>query len=298
MMISNSKEQEIKTYGLTIRITDQEYIRISSFIEQRTGIRLPETKRVLVEGRLQKLLRKAGYTSFTPFLDKCIGKHANEKDTTTLIDLITTNKTDFFREADHFTHLEQFLINKAQKSSAMPTIKVWCAASSTGEEAYTLAIVLNELKLKGIIPDFEITATDISHQVLQKGIRAEYHISRIEPITVALRKKYLLIHKNKELKQVRIVKSLRDKVSFQPFNLLHSQWSESRLFDIIFCRNVYIYFDRTTQFNVTKNLIHHLKSDGALYLGHSETLNGLSLPIKPIANAVYVLNSTVQTTKR
>ncbi len=125
-MISNSKEHEIKTYGLTIRITNQEYFRIASFIEQRTGIRLPETKRVLVEGRLQKLLRKNGYTSFTPFIERCIGKHANEKDTTTLIDLITTNKTDFFREADHFTHLEQYLITKAQKTSVIPTVKVWC----------------------------------------------------------------------------------------------------------------------------------------------------------------------------
>ena len=91
---------------------------------------------------------------------------------------------------------------------------------------------------------------------------------------------------------------MRDKVSFQPSNLLLSQWSESRLFDIIFCRNVYIYFDRTTQLNVTKNLIHHLKSDGALYLGHSETLNGLNLPVKPIANAVYSLITPVKSTKR
>jgi len=298
MSIEFNDQKEIKTYGLTIRITDSEYQRISSFIEQRTGIRLPPSKRVLVEGRLQKLLRKAGYDSFTPFLDRSIGRHANDSDTTLLIDLITTNKTDFFREADHFTYFEQTLIAKAAKTQSMPVIKVWCVASSTGEEPYTLAMVLNELKLKGIIPDFEIIATDISNQVLQKGIRAEYHYSRIQPISESLRKKYLLKHKNKELKQVRIVKSLRDKVSFQPFNLIHSQWNDSKLFDAIFCRNVYIYFDRDTQFLVTKKLIQYLKAEGMLYLGHSETLNGFDLPVKAVSNAVYKLDPNPTITKK
>lgn len=278
---------QIKTYGLSIRITDLEYQRIADFIQNRTGIRLPETKRVLVEGRIQKTLRNLGYDSFTPFIEKAIGKHADEAFTTLLIDLITTNKTDFYRESDHFTFLENYLQKQAFQRTPNHVLKVWSAACSTGEEAYTLAIILNELKLKGIISDFEIYATDISTEVLQKGITAEYHESRVQTIPIDLRRKYLLRHKDRSSGKVRIVKTLRDKVKFSQFNLMHSTWTDGKLFDVIFCRNVFIYFDRDTQFNVTKRLLMHLKRDGFLFLGHSETLNGLNLPVVNVSNTVY-----------
>ena len=286
-MDTSSSSKKTKLYGVTVSLSDAEFDRVRRFIEQNVGIKLPYSKKILVESRLQKIIRQKGFDSFQPYLDMAIGKKAIASETIRLVDQITTNKTDFFREADHFEFLKNDLMAMAQRTPNMPMIKVWCAACSSGEEPYTIAMVLNQLKLQGVIPDFHITATDISHSILQAAVKAEYNVARIGGIPHDLRRKYLLKHKDPTVKTVRIVKSLRDKVSFGVFNLLSSNFNEAKRFDAIFCRNVYIYFDRPTQESVTRKLLTNLKGDGTLYLGHSETLNGLNLSVKPVSNAVY-----------
>lgn len=284
---SSSSSKQTKLYGVTVSLSDAEFDRVSRFIEQNVGIKLPYSKKILVESRLQKIIRQKGFDSFQPYLDMAIGKKAIASETIRLVDQITTNKTDFFREADHFDFLRNEIIAMSQRTTNMPIIKVWCAACSTGEEPYTIAMVLNQLKLQGVIPDFHITATDISHSALQVAVKAEYNVARIGGIPHELRRKFLLKHKDPTMKTVRIVKSLRDKITFGVFNLLSSTFNEAKRFDAIFCRNVYIYFDRPTQELVTRKLLTNLKGDGTLYLGHSETLNGLNLSVKAVSNAVY-----------
>ena len=281
--------EEQKVYGLTVRLKDAEFENISEFIERKTGIKLGQSKKVLVEGRLQKIIRHKGFDSFTPYIQQVIGKHADPKETVHFIDVLTTNKTDFFRESDHFDYLKDTLFKKSQSQHINGTYRVWSAACSTGEEPYTLSMTLHEQKLKGIISDYEVLGTDISHRALQKANNAEYDVSRIYPIPDILKRKYLLRHKDPQMQQVRIAKNVRDRVSFQKFNLIESDWNDGKLFDAIFCRNVFIYFDRTTQEFVLNKLIRHLKHDGLIFLGHSETLNGITVPLKSVANAVYKL---------
>ncbi|TNE70578.1 chemotaxis protein CheR [bacterium] len=272
--------------SLTIKLTQQEFSRVAAFIDLKTGIKLPDQKKVLVESRLQKTLRREGFESFTEYLNTVIGNKAIPTKTAEFIDLITTNKTDFFREADHFESLVSIIEQRAQIGKSNGVFKVWSAACSSGEEPYTLAMVLNEQKLKGLISDYEIYATDISQSSLQKAVLAEYEHARIIPIPDNYKRKYLLRHKDSNVHKFRIVKSLREKIEFDFYNLKEDE-PNPELYDAIFCRNVFIYFDRKTQEMILHKLSKSVKSNGYIFLGHSESINGIQINLRQIKPAVY-----------
>ncbi|MBN2686485.1 MAG: methyltransferase domain-containing protein, partial [Pontiellaceae bacterium] len=165
--------------------------------------------------------------------------------------------------------------------------QVWSAACSTGEEPYTLAMVLSEFSEKNPGYDFRILGTDLSTKVLEHAIRAIYAERRVDPIELSLRKKYLLRSRNPQAGAVRIIPELRDVVRFQRLNFLEDPYPKDQCMDVIFCRNVLIYFDRETQQEIVGKMCATLRPGGYLFVGHSETLNGLNLPVRLVQSTLY-----------
>jgi chemotaxis protein methyltransferase CheR len=268
-------------------LDDREFKRLSTFIERELGIRMPDTKRVMLESRLQKRLRLHGYTSYRDYVDYVFSDEGSRTEMINMIDAVTTNKTDFFREADHFEFLQlRILPQLVERANGQP-LRFWSAGCSTGEEPYTLAMVLADYGLKNPRMDYRILATDISTRVLDAASRAIYDLEKTKPIPLDLKKKYLLKSKDPERAEVRIRPELRSKVSFSRVNFMDDEYPVPKGFDTVFCRNVIIYFDRKTQERILGHLCDHIQSGGWLLIGHSETLTGMDLPLRSMAPTIY-----------
>jgi chemotaxis protein methyltransferase CheR len=207
-----------------------------------------------------------------------------------MIDAITTNKTDFFREPVHCQYLSETALPEflaEAQAGGRKKFLVWSAGCSSGQEPYTLAIVLSEFAEQH--PDFQfgIIATDISTKVLDKARLGIYEQHVVEDIPLSLKQKYLLRSKDRERGLVRVVPELRNRISFQRVNLMDEQFVVSEPMDAVFCRNVIIYFERATQQKLLGRLCHCLKDGGYLFLGHSETVHGFDLPLVRISSTIY-----------
>jgi chemotaxis protein methyltransferase CheR len=203
---------------------------------------------------------------------------------------VTTNKTEFFREPDHFRYLTEHAVPQLMsgpRSGTRPPLKVWSAACSIGAEPYTLAMVLADLgqRLAGL--RYAITATDICTEVLETAICGIYPAAMVKPVPAELRHRYVARSKDRARQQVRIVPELRAMVQFARVNLMELPYLVDREMDIIFCRNILIYFDKATQEAVLQRLSEHLRFGGYLFLGHSETLAGFRLPLEPVGPTVF-----------
>lgn len=264
--------------------------RFSRYIQEALGIKMPDVKRTMLQARLQRRLRHLRMSSFEDYFEYLFSPEGREKELPKMVDAVTTNKTEFFREATHFDYLTHTALPKLVKEYGVgyrrPAL-IWSAGCSTGEEPYTLAMVLQEYSLNHSGFRYGILATDVSTQVLQTGRKGIYAHERIEPVPMALRKKYLLRSKDKSKNQVRVNAALRAKVRFRPVNFMEQDLGIRETADIIFCRNVLIYFDRTTQTKVIRRLCRHLLMGGYLFTGHSETLNGLDVPLVQETSTVY-----------
>ncbi|NMC50027.1 MAG: methyltransferase domain-containing protein, partial [Desulfovibrio sp.] len=200
---------------------------------------------------------------------------------------ITTNTTEFFREPKHFDILRDRVLPGWIKVHAHePKLRLWSAGCSSGEEPYTLAMVLSEFAENHPGFRFSILATDISIQVLEKARRAIYPEERVYQMSMELKRKYLLRSKDRQKKLVRIVAGLRNVVTFSRLNFMEEFRFDNPM-DIIFCRNVMIYFDRATQERLLNKFCRHLRPDGHLFIGHSESLTGMELPLRQVAPTVY-----------
>jgi chemotaxis protein methyltransferase CheR len=271
-------------------MTASTFSRLASFIHAELGIKMPDVKRSMLQGRLQKRMRHLGLGSYEEYVQYVFTPEGVRQELPQLINSVTTNKTDFFREPKHYDVLvRQVLPRVVDLNSAglKRKLKVWSAACSTGEEPYTLAMVLREFEETCPGFHFSILATDISTKVLEKAIAGIYGEEKIEPVPQPLRKKYLLRGKDGKRGLVRIVPELRSLVRFQRLNLMEKDYGLREAMDVIFCRNVIIYFDRPTQEKVLGRLVAHLRPGGYLFMGHSETLNGFNMPLAPIALTVY-----------
>jgi chemotaxis protein methyltransferase CheR len=271
-------------------LTDAEFRRLSSFIESELGIRMPETKRTMLESRLQKRLRKFGYDSYKAYVDFVFSDKGRESELINMIDAVTTNKTDFFREAEHFEYLVDSILPAAEARDGAGISRpfgVWSAGCSTGEEPYTIAMVLEERR--GLDPRFtyRIFASDLSTQVLDKAREAIYDASKAEVVPMSFKKKYMLRSKEQDRNLVRLKPEIRSKVSFARLNFMDAAYPVSEAFDVVFCRNVIIYFERAIQEAILKKLCAHIRPGGWLILGHSETLTGMSMPLRGIAPTIY-----------
>ncbi len=274
-----------------VTISDKEFHRLSEFIHTECGIKMPSVKKVMLEARLQKRLRALGMSTFSEYCDFLFSPRGIDIELVHMIDVVTTNKTDFFREPAHFTYLTGTVLPaliRLHGAGVRKPLSVWSAGCSTGEEPYTLSMVLSEFARREVSGfSFFILATDISTRVLEAAQRGIYSEDRIQPIPQELRKRYLLRSRDRSRDLVRIVPELRERVLFRRLNFMEGDFGMRELVDIVFCRNVLIYFDKETQEAVLNRFCRHLVPGGYLFLGHSETLNGLDVPLVQTSPTIY-----------
>ncbi|PZR32938.1 protein-glutamate O-methyltransferase CheR [Caulobacter segnis] len=268
------------------QLSAKNFSRLSAFIHEYSGIKMPANKKTMLEGRLRRRMRTYGHASLNDYCRFLFEDDGLEAETVHLIDVVTTNKTEFFREPSHFDFLEVKGLPALAQGRRKP-IRIWSAAASIGAEAYTLAMVLEDFVADRPGLDYQILATDICTDVLQKGVAGRYPEAMIEPVSMARRRQYLLQSKDRSVAEVRIRPDLRSKVAFGRLNLMDETYPIERDMDIVFCRNILIYFDKPTQAKVLSRLCDHLVPGGYLFLGHSESIVGLDLPVRQVANTVF-----------
>lgn len=272
------------------RLSQRDFQRLAKFIHQYSGIKMPPTKVTMVEGRLRKRVRATGTGSLAAYCRLLFEDDGLATETIHLIDAVTTNKTEFFREPDHFRVLaEQVLpgIVSQRRTGATAPIKIWSAACSTGAEPYTLAMVLAEFHRQVTGSHSIILATDICTEVLHSAVQGIYPDNMMAPVPPELRARYVLHSKDRMRGLARIAPELRGAVLFGRLNLMDSEYPVDRDMDVIFLRNILIYFDKPTQLAVLRRLCDHLRPGGHLFLGHSETLAGFDLPVRTVGNTVF-----------
>lgn len=275
---------------LSATLRDREFQLFSNFIYDNVGIKMPPAKKTMLEARLQKRLKALGIPSFEEYGNYVFSPDGRATELIHLIDVVTTNKTDFFREPGHFDFMVKTAlptILDGRGGSSRDPLRIWSAGCSTGEEPYTMAMVLSEFAIGR--PGFRaaITATDICTQVLQTARTGIYPEERTDPIPLNLKKKYLLRSREKSKSLVRICPQLRSLVTFRRINFMDDDLGIAEKMDIIFCRNVVIYFDKPTQQTLMRKFHKQLKPGGYLFIGHSETLSGLDVDFKAVASTVY-----------
>lgn len=278
------------TFYSPAKMKDKEFRQFSSFIYERVGIQLPPTKKTMLEARLQKRLKALDIHSFDAYSKFVFSEEGQHTELVRLIDVVTTNKTDFFREPGHFEHLTHKAlpaIIKNRGARFTEPVRIWSAGCSSGEEPYTLAMVLSEFASKNHGFRFSILASDISTRILETAKTAIYPEERVDGIALDIKKKYLLRSKQRNLTLVRVCAELRSRVVFRRINFMDSNFGISEKMDIIFCRNVVIYFDKQTQQTLMRKFYQQLRPGGYLFLGHSETLNGINDDFISVGSTVY-----------
>lgn len=276
------------------RLTDRQFRSIAELVEGQVGIKLPPGKRLMLEGRLQKRVRALNHASVSEYADRLLEGEYLETELVHLIDCVTTNKTDFFREPSHFDFLRDVAVSEllGRRGRGSHGLKIWSAACSTGMEAYTTAIVLDNMRRNGSRFQFRILGTDISTSVLRLAKLGIYSKEMIAPVPDDLAKRYFLRSRDKTSSEVRIVPELRRTVNFMRMNLMDPTYPVDRDVDIIFCRNVLIYFDKATQRKVVDRLCSHLRPGGYLLVGHSESMvHQGSVGLKQVQPTIFRIES-------
>jgi chemotaxis protein methyltransferase CheR len=272
----------------TFELKNSDFEKISRLVYEQCGIYLHEGKKELVKARLSKRLRAGNYKSFTDYYHYVTTEEGTDE-LISMIDSISTNLTSFFREESHFVRLRHIIISTIEKSDhrgSKNSFKIWSAGCSTGEEPYTLAITLHEAV--GATPfGATILATDISTKVLRIAQAGIYAQERTKGIAPPILKKYFQVGTGQSEGHVRVKKELKNMITFQRFNLM-DKFGANNDYDIIFCRNVMIYFDKKTQNVLVNKFYHTLKSGGYFFVGHSESLTGLAHKFNYVEPSVYV----------
>lgn len=277
------------TPGLSsfLRMDEDSFERLSSYVTREYGIKLPLAKKTMLESRLNKKVKTLGLNNYKEFLDFIFSDEGKLSELYNVIDLITTNKTDFFREPAHFHFLVNEHLPQLKSDNGVRNLKIWSAGCSTGEEPYTLIMALEEFRRKSPDITYNILATDVSTRVIQTAFQGIYDIEKIAPVPMELKRSYFLRSKSNP-RLVRVRPEFRKKLQFKRINFMDNSYGLNKSdFDIIFCRNVLIYFDKVTQEKVILKFCSHLKPGGLLFLGHSESIIGMTLPLRQIRPTVY-----------
>ncbi|MDD2279202.1 MAG: protein-glutamate O-methyltransferase [Bacteroidales bacterium] len=270
------------------QLTHDEFDKLSKFIYKESGIKMPPVKKVMLQSRLQKRLRHLNILNFKDYIDYVFSKDGLNDELIHMLDVVSTNKTDFFREPVHFDFLSKEALPQFILDNNNPkTIKVWSAGCSSGEEPYTLAIVLEDFAEKNPGFDYSIVGTDISTDILQKAVDAVYKDDRVQVIPIETKRKYFLRSKDRVNSTVKVAPNLRRKVRFGRLNFMDSYYDVPEMFDVVFCRNVLIYFDRETQEKVIQKLCAKLKPNGYFFLGHSESIMNMDVPLKQVKPTIF-----------
>ncbi len=267
-------------------LSSRNFDALSRYIYDYSGIKMPITKLTMLEGRLRRRLRATGIPSFNAYCDYLFKHGGIEKEAIFLIDAVTTNKTDFFREPKHFEFMEQVGLPELA-AAGHRRLRLWSAACSIGAEPYTMAMVMQDFVESRSGFDYRILATDLSTDVLAAARRGVYPRDMIQPVPPEVQRRHVMVSRDSERGEVRIHPRLRSTIGFARMNLMDSAYRVGEPMHMIFCRNVLIYFDKPTQARVLSRLCDCLAPGGFLYVGHSETVTGIALPVRQVANTVF-----------
>jgi chemotaxis protein methyltransferase CheR len=265
---------------LRIEISDAQFHKLSLLVTRWTGVSVPASKRSMLQARLASRLRALHLGSIDEYLAYLKSPQGKSKERGSFIDVVTTHHTTFFREKDHFEFLAQKVV---PERASLGRMHVWSAACSTGEELWSLGMTLGESKLV----DFSLTGMDVSHQALEVAHRGVYHRDAVLPIPQAMRKRWLMDSKDRSSALVRIVPELRGKAEFIHANLMTPELPVSGLCDVLFLRNVLIYFERADKKAVLGRLCQRVKPGGWVFLGMAESAEGFGAFLQRVAHAVY-----------
>jgi chemotaxis protein methyltransferase CheR len=262
-----------------VSFTREDFAQTVGLLQQLTGMVIRERKRDLVYGRIMRRLRATGTASFSEYLDRV---RSDEVEAEQFVNALTTNLTSFFREAHHFP----VLADHALRAKPNGNLHVWCAASSTGEEPYSIAITLAQA-YGTVPPPATILATDLDTNVLHTAREGVYDVERVKNVPPDVLKAFFLKGKGENAGRVRVSRAVRESVVFERMNLLGTQFPPKRRFDAIFLRNVLIYFKREDQREVLQRIAATLADDGILITGHSESLFYAGDLFKTVGSTVY-----------
>lgn len=275
-----------------IEISDELFLKVGKMITERYGIKMSPEKKIMFQARLQPRLRALGLHSFEEYASRLLSENNTSAEFDLLADYISTNKTEFFREVDHFSFLFEKVLPEwtvKNKAAANLQFRGWSAGCSNGQEAYSMAIQIEEYnRVNNLSINYSIVATDISGKMLRQAKEAIYPMAQVENIPLDVKFRYFLKGKETQTMKVRVIKEIRDRIQVGYHNLMDEAYPFDEQFDVIFIRNTMIYFDAQTQFKVLVKLINRLKKGGYLLIGHSESLINLPLPIQPVAPSIYM----------
>lgn len=276
-------------------ISEAEFETLRKLIHTHAGIALGDGKKQLLVARLSRRLRALGLTSFTQYHGLLTSNDPSGDEMRRMLNCVTTNQTDFFREKHHFELLKDRVLSEAKaraQKGGPRKLRVWSAGCSTGEEPYTIAITLAEAFGLSSGWDLKILASDIDTQVLATAEQGIYPEHRIQNLPEAVKRAHFLRGKGESEGLVRVRPELQKLITFRRINFIESPWPIQTTFDVIFCRNVIIYFDRETQRRLFHRMREKIASHGYLFVGHSENLYWLRDIFEPVQSTVYIPNST------
>ena len=276
-----------------VHLSDKDFNRFRKLIFELAGITLSEHKRALVYSRLAKRLRANKLDSYSDYYELVSQADPDSQEIVEFINAITTNKSSFFREPHHFEFLREEIFPAfldEMNASRRKSIRIWSAGCSAGQEPYTLAMTLFEFFGAESSAEFHILATDIDTNVLSRAREGIYNDEQIEDIPDYLLRKYFLKGKGERAGLAKAGKDLQSIIQFNRLNLFDATWPMKEKLDIIFCRNVIIYFNRDTQRKLISRMTQHLKPGGYLMLGHSESLHGYESGLQHVRKNVYRFN--------
>ncbi|MFB6466417.1 CheR family methyltransferase [Cytobacillus sp. Hz8] len=267
-----------------ISITDKEFKQLAEFIKQNYGIHLKEKKRVIVEGRLFQVLQKLNFTNYTDYFHYILADQT-EKAASELVEKITTNHTFFMREVEHFRFFQEQVLPFLERTVQSRDLRIWSAGCSTGEEPYTLAMILDEyFGWQKYSWDTKVLATDLSQKVLSAATKGIYPNEALASLSIKWKQTYF---KNNGDGTSEVATKIKNEVIYRRFNLMESNFPFKKKFHVIFCRNVMIYFDQKTKTDLVNKFYNFMEPGGYLFIGQSETIDRESVNFRYVMPAVY-----------
>lgn len=264
-------------------ITENEFVLIRDFIKKNYGINLSSDKKTLVYSRLRPVLAELGIKNFKDYYEYLISDKTGQANMV-FIDKMTTNHTYFMREVEHFYYFRDVVLPHLERTVPDKDIRIWCAGCSSGEESYTLQMFLTDYFGNKQGWNIDLLATDISTTVLEKACAGVYSKEQIKPLSDYWKQYYF---KNYDEENVVVTDTIKNKIVYRKFNLMSNEFPFKKKFDVIFCRNVMIYFDAQTRDNLVQKFYDITVDGGYLFIGHSEAINCEKIPYKYIKPAIY-----------
>ncbi|HRP70625.1 MAG TPA: CheR family methyltransferase [Turneriella sp.] len=275
----------------TPSLSDAVWARLAPIIESEVGIQMPIDKKTLLQNRLLRRLRSLDFETFEEYCDYLFSEKGQRHEMTLFLNEITTNKTYFFREFRHFEVLNDRIIPEfvEKRKNSAQSFRVWSAASSTGEEVYSIACIIEEyIRSENIVLPYEILGSDISTRVLWHAYDAIYDEEQVRMISPDLKRRYFLENKNPSRTQLRVAPEVRAHIKFRKINLMNPRYPHLEQFDVVFCRNVLIYFSRVDIECIVEKMMAHIKPGGYFITGHADAIPIAGVGLKRIEPSVYV----------